>query len=444
VVEIRREDDDDRAMRVGFAQVDITPAIDPNAAEGFMRRKMVGVHDPLLAVACVLGEGEQRVAIVGIDCGVVLRSMTDSARAMIASSTGIKPERVMIAASHTHQGGRVLTLFDHVGDEKYAAFVAEGIAKAVIDAAKNQTDASVGHATGQVEGIHFNRRFKMRDGSEATHPGKLHPDIISPAGPVDPDVGILLARSLSGEPVGAIVHFGCHSTVTEGGDEYSADYAHYIRKHLCAHLGREVPVAFLLGACGDITQVNNLSEAKESGHEHADMMGRKLADDAYGAIEHAKFESTPALNATIEPTPIRVRSEAEADREVPTIGLSSADPWPRIYAQEKLHVDALRKSQPIINCEIQAIRIGDLGIVSSGTELFCQPSLDIKRASPFTRTWVVTLASEYLGYVPTGTAFYAGGYEPRTARSSFLAPDAAQKLVEGSLRALNTLKSRQI
>ncbi|HTL29522.1 MAG TPA: hypothetical protein VL282_09875 [Tepidisphaeraceae bacterium] len=426
-------------MRVGFAQVDITPAIDPNATEGFMRRKMIGAHDPLLAVACVIGDGDERVAIVGIDCGVVLRSMTDSARAMIGSSTGIKPERVMIAASHTHQGGRVLTLFDHVGDAKYAAFVAEGIAKAVIDATKNQVDASIGHATGQVKGIHFNRRYKMRDGREVTHPGKMHPGIVCAAGPVDPDAGILLARSSNGTPIGAIVHFGCHSTVTEGGNEYSADYAHYIRKHLCAQFGAQVPVVFLLGACGDITQVNNLSEANESGHEHADMMGRKLTDAAYAAIQQSNFESSIPIAATIEPTPIRVRSEAEADREVPAIGLSSRDPWPRIYAQEKLHIDALRKSQPVINCEVQAIRIGDLGIVSSGTELFCQPSLDIKRASPFARTWVVTLGNEYLGYVPTATAFYAGGYEPRTARSSFLAPDAAQKLVEGSLRALTRI-----
>jgi hypothetical protein len=424
-------------MRVGFAQVDITPAIDPNAAEAFMRRKMIGVHDPLLAVACVIGEGDERVAIVGIDCGVVLRSMTDSARKQIAASTGIAPGRVMIGASHTHQGGRVLTLFEHVGNPQYSAFVADSIARAVIEAVKNQTEASVGHATGQVEGIHFNRRFKMRDGREVTHPGKMHRDIIAPAGPVDPDVGILLARGSDGSPVGAVVHFGCHSTVTEGDNQYSADYAHYIRKHLCARLGHEIPVAFLLGACGDITQVNNLSEGKESGHEHADMMGHKLAGAAYDAIRQAPFDTSFPINAAVERVPIRVRSETEADREVPQMGLSSRDPWPSIYAKEKLHVDALRKSQPVMDCEVQAIEIGSLGIVSSGSELFCQPALDIKRASPFKRTWVVTLANEYLCYVPTATAFYAGGYEPRTARSSYLAPDAAQRLVEGSLRALS-------
>jgi len=49
---------------------------------------------------------------------------------------------------------------------------------------------------------------------------------------------------------------------------------------------------------------------------------------------------------------------------------------------------------------------------------------------------VVSLANEWVGYVPTAQAFVAGGYEPRTARSSKLAPDAGQRLLEGAMRAL--------
>jgi hypothetical protein len=68
-----------------------------------------------------------------------------------------------------------------------------------------------------------------------------------------------------------------------------------------------------------------------------------------------------------------------------------------------------------------------------------QPALDIQIASPFKRTWIVTLANEYIGYIPTATAHYAGGYEPRMARSSFLAVEAAQRVTETSLKALASL-----
>ncbi len=90
----------------------------------------------------------------------------------------------------------------------------------------------------------------------------------------------------------------------------------------------------------------------------------------------------------------------------------------------------------MIPCEVQAIRIGDLGIVTNGAEFFCQLGLDIKAASPFARTWVVSLANQWIGYVATPSAYYAGGYEPRTARSAKMAPWAGQSLVEASLAAL--------
>ena len=99
-----------------------------------------------------------------------------------------------------------------------------------------------------------------------------------------------------------------------------------------------------------------------------------------------------------------------------------------------------RAKTPVIPCEVQAIRIGDLGIVTNGAEFFCQLGLDIKAASPFARTWVVSLANDWIGYVATPSAYYAGGYEPRTARSAKMAPWAGQSLVEGSLAALKQVQ----
>ena len=61
----------------------------------------------------------------------------------------------------------------------------------------------------------FNRRFLMRDGREITHPGKPgtphHADIVAPAGPIDPDVGVLAARvpGQKGKVTGVVVHFAC-------------------------------------------------------------------------------------------------------------------------------------------------------------------------------------------------------------------------------------------
>jgi neutral ceramidase len=112
----------------------------------------------------------------------------------------------------------------------------------------------------------------------------------------------------------------------------------------------------------------------------------------------------------------------------------------KIYARESDEVEKERAKRPVVPCEVQAIRIGDLGIVTNGAEFFCQLGLDIKAASPFSRTWVVSLANQWIGYVPTPSAYYAGGYEPRTARSAKMAPWAGQSLVEASLAALRRVR----
>ena len=93
-------------------------------------------------------------------------------------------------------------------------------------------------------------------------------------------------------------------------------------------------------------------------------------------------------------------------------------------------------------CEVQALRIGPLGIASNGAEYFCEYGLRIKKASRLKPTWVVSLANDYIGYVPTAQAFMAGGYEPRTAGSSKMSSDTGQRLVEKALEALGRVEKK--
>ncbi|HKI19747.1 MAG TPA: hypothetical protein VKA15_17805, partial [Isosphaeraceae bacterium] len=113
-----------------------------------------------------------------------------------------------------------------------------------------------------------------------------------------------------------------------------------------------------------------------------------------------------------------------------------------VYARERELVEQERARRPVVPCEVQAVRVGDLGIVTNGAEFFCQLGLDIKAASPFARTWVSSLTNQWIGYVATASAYYAGGYEPRTARSAKMAPWAGQTLVEASLKALKAVAGR--
>jgi neutral ceramidase len=421
-------------LRAGFANADITPAPDTLSIGSYRRRKMVGVHDRLLASACVIESGESRTALVGIDAGVIMRTTADEAKAIIARDTGIPASNIIISASHTHQGGPSLSTFYAVADPEYAKLAARGVANAVAQATEQLSPAQIGSTFGRVCNIHFNRRFVMRDGRQATHPGKMHPAIVRPAGPVDDKIGVLALRDAQQKLLGLIVNFGCHPTVTEDGNEYSADYVHHLREHV-NHLLGPTPVVFLLGACGDITQIDNQQSGSEKGHAWAETMGATLAAETVRTVQRMTWNESADVRVATEAASIAVR-ENDASSP-PALGLGGGSEWEEIYARERDHVAAIRRDTPIIDCRITAMRIGELSIVCNGAELFCQPALDIQRLAPALQTWVVTLANEYVGYVPTAEAHFAGGYEPRTARSSYLAVDAAQKILEASLRALH-------
>jgi neutral ceramidase len=428
-------------LQVGFGSGDITPAAGAEMPGGFSKRTGKGVRDPLLAVACVLHDGTTPVALVGLDALFVTRPTVEAARRLVQQATRIPGENVLIGASHTHTGGPIASCLGCDADPAYLDHVARQTARAVGDAWGSLHAAELGVGTGHEPGIAFNRRFLMRDGREITHPGKPgtphHADIVAPGGPTDPDVGVLAARTPGGKVAGLVVHFGCHSTVM-GGDEFSADYAGQLRKHLQAQYGPGTPVVFLLGPCGDVTQVDNLSTAREFGPEHCNLMGMKLAAEAVRTVNRMTWLKEATTAATTERVLLPIRAEPDAERERPPFGLGSGQD--QAYAKERELVTEERRRTPRLPCEVQAIRIGPLGVVTNGAEYFCNYGLRIKQASRLKPTWVVSLANEWIGYVPTAQAFVGGGYEPRTARSSKMAPETGQRLVETALLALGRLK----
>jgi hypothetical protein len=179
-----------------------------------------------------------------------------------------------------------------------------------------------------------------------------------------------------------------------------------------------------------------MSTARESGPEYCEMMGMKLAAETVRTVGRMTWLKDAPVAAAIEHEPCAIRSDPDVEAERPAFGLGSGANVDKVYEQERRLVAQERARTPKINCEVQAVRVGPLGIATNGAEYFCEYGLRIKRASPFKFTWVASLANEYIGYVPTAQAFVAGGYETRTARSSKMAPDTGQRLVEAALRAL--------
>ena len=103
----------------------------------------------------------------------------------------------------------------------------------------------------------------------------------------------------------------------------------------------------------------------------------------------------------------------------------------------------LSKYPETVTIKLQAIRIGDLGIVSAPCEVFAETGLALKENSPLPDTFHIELANGYGGYLPTKEQHELGGYETWPARSSFMEVDAERKIRERLLEMLAAVKAQK-
>src|SRR5262249_40300349 len=138
---------------------------------------------------------------------------------------------VMISATHTHTGPVLAgdSALDELtganGDlgRRYTEALPGLIARSVAEADKKLAPVHAMGDVGRGEGRSLNRRFRMRGSTVGWNPRKLDPDIVRPAGPIDPEVSVVSFETPRGEPVAAYVNFAMHPD-TVGGEGISADY----------------------------------------------------------------------------------------------------------------------------------------------------------------------------------------------------------------------------
>src|ERR1051326_550874 len=222
-------------MKAGFHTADITPVLGMEAPGGYLKAIVPQIHDPLKVRAAVLDDGRQTLAFVGLDtCLFQSLIIRDRIREGVREQCGIPNDHVLLAASHTHSGGPLMgwlpeeyadapepvqaLIRDHsvAVDPLYAEWVIRQTITAVAEAHRKREAVTLSIGSGHEEQAAFNRRFHMANGRVYTHPGKGNPDIREPAGPIDPEVGVVGAWNARGELLGCLVNYTCHATTFSG------------------------------------------------------------------------------------------------------------------------------------------------------------------------------------------------------------------------------------
>jgi hypothetical protein len=315
------------------------------------------------------------------------------------------------------------------------------IAQAVKEAKSRLAPATAAAAIGRAEGVSFNRRV-LRDGVKEAiwQPRTINPATERPAGPVDPEVGVLVFRGAGADasPLASCLNFAMHPTSVGGGLKISADFPGVFARLVAERHGPGMVSLFINGACGNINHTDYITGKRRTTQE----LGAALADAATAAW--------PSLTPLASFRP-RVRSEqvALARRVFDEASIAKAKDVAARMMTESLGTVAMaeavciletveKKDAPLL-AEVQVISFSDdLAIVALPGEIFVELGLAIKKASPFKHTLIAELANGSIGYVPNREAYPQGNYEIVSARGE---AGSGEKLVETALRLLAEVKS---
>jgi hypothetical protein len=312
-------------------------------------------------------------------------------------------------------------------------------------AASQLQPASASVAVGREEHLSFNRRFFMSDGTVGWNPGKLNPKIVKAAGPIDPDVGVVLFEASREkrppEPLATYVNFAMHPD-TVGGEYFSADYPGALSRILAGYKSAAMLTLFANGTCGNINHIDVQWAGAQKGPQEAHRIGTVLAAAVFQAYKHLE---------RVQPGPLRARSEIvrlplpevapeDIEKARATVNLYSMKDnsgfMEKVQAFKVLDI-AAREGKPQ-EVEVQVIALGeDLAWVSLPGEIFVELGLAIKKASPFRHTMIAELANGSIGYIPNREAYPQGNYEVVSARC---AAGSGEMLVDAALRLLNAVK----
>lgn len=437
-------------LRVGVAAADITPAAGTPMAGYYSLRAAEGTHDPLLAKALVLEKDGVKAALVALDLISTTRSLVDEARREIERDTGIPGGNVMISATHSHTGPLLSSqgLRDiAIGGRseltaRYGSGLPGKIAQAVKDADAQLRPVSVFTAHGREDSIAFNRRFHMRDGSVGWNPGVGNPRIVKPAGPIDPDVAVVIFGETARKPSALYVNYAVHLD-TVGGAQFSADMPYYLAKALDEVLGPKLTTVYTTACCGDVNHIDVSWDSQQKGFSQAARMGTILAGEVLRSLPHCKPARPGGLRAksTIVSLPLAKLETGDVEKAQALVGTPQAPGAARIPFLEQVKaykvLDVVARQGKPHEVEVQVVALGpDLAWVSLPGEIFVELGLAIKQDSPFAHTIIAELANGSIGYIPSRRAYAQGNYEVVSSRC---AQGSGELLVDAALRLLKEL-----
>ncbi len=451
-------------FKLGAAKTGMTPPKGSIIGDSYGIRVSEGVHDELYIKTLVFEQAGQRVAFITLDVISLPHLLVMKSRALIHKQTGIAVNNIILNATHLHAGPQMNPLFwDVVGgsaklkSQEFTLKLPELILESVKSAISKIQPVHVSIGNVQETSISFNRRFLMKDGTFKTNPGKLNPNIVRPAGPIDPSLSMVYFESLDKKPVAILVNFALHVAVV-GGNNFSSDFPGVMSDLIGKVKGEEVVTVFTNGTSGNINHIDVSNSNQLSGFDESQRIGTILAERVLNALNSLRPIPITSLKATIQAVNLPVFKVVEklemiwAKDVISKFGKPKGSGFADVVSAWRIldlvkyqgGLDTRHNSTTTVpltvdgsalESEVSVIAFGNqMALVGFPGDAFVELGLGIKLNSPFPFTIVSEQSGNgTLSYIPNKKAFPEGQYEVNSARYR---SGGGESLVDAALETL--------
>lgn len=338
-----------------------------------------GLHTRSSVKAFVAESNGQKVAVVRADLYLMQKLLWRRVAELVAAETGLKPENILIAATHNHSAADAtftaagISTFADTFDSRHYVFVTQQISEAIRQADANRRPA-------RMKALQTTLRATQRNiigpaTAEVVPPGGTTPVTVSAGYPkdfFDDALSIVTFEDASSSaPLFSYLVFATHpESLKDGHGLLSSDFVGLMEDRLETRWG--YPVMWSTGALGDVEQDDGTNFGTDFWRE--DFSRLELQAQTLENAIGPKLEQAPAAGDVVVPArgDIVVASRLKVFPGAENLSYPGPTPWQlpvTEYLSPEFPVTCVRALTETANMMLQTIQLGDVVLLGAPSEV---------------------------------------------------------------------------
>lgn len=443
-------------FKAGYARTVITPKL-PAMLDSLDGQTMTKVKDDLYATCIAVNDGENTALLYTVDVKNIGPKVYATLKLRISVATKVPQDNIIISATHSHSAFTPIDSGSSVDNKEIQSWTAT-LPSTMVNIAKeaiaDMEDAEIYTGRAHTPNMAFVRRYLHADGTysnKGTIEGlKSTTPIVAHAAEAD-DILQMIRFVRKDKKDIVMVNWQGHlaAAINEYPGAVTADLAYYVRSNVEIK-NDDILIAYFQGASGNLNLSSPVKGLQK--YENYQVVGRKLAQTVLDNVSVDKLTKVQAgeikgtgttfqaerrtfsAKRVTEATQV-LALEAGSDEQ---LALMVKYKFNSLYAAKSAVGSTKDPSVTTREMNLSAISFGDLGFIGAPYEMFDDNGMQIKDASPYSMTFILTCAGGYWAYVPSEIYYTTyGGYEVDDTQ---FAMGVAEKAVAEFVRMLKELK----